>query len=77
MSAQLTSESLNQWLSMGSLAAVIAGVPPEVALGALAGAVILLPLLLNIRSAAGFSCRCSAFSAACSSTNPQHPSLSA
>ncbi|WP_109740468.1 putative holin [Citrobacter amalonaticus] len=40
MSAGLTSESLNQWLSMGSLAAVIAGVPPEVALGALAGAVI-------------------------------------
>jgi len=40
MSAGLTSESLNQWLSMGSLAAVIAGVPPEVALGSLAGAVI-------------------------------------
>jgi hypothetical protein len=40
MSAQLTSETLNQWLSMSSLAAVIAGVPPEVALGALAGAVI-------------------------------------
>jgi MFS family permease len=37
MSAQLTSESLNQWLSMGSLAAVIAGVPPEVALGAAVG----------------------------------------
>lgn len=30
--ANPTSESLNQWLSMGSLAAVIAGVPPEVAL---------------------------------------------
>lgn len=44
MSVQLTSESLNQWLSMSSLAAVIAGVPPEVALGSLAGAVILLPL---------------------------------
>lgn len=40
MSAQLTSETLNQWLSMSSLAAVIAGVPPEVALGSLAGAVI-------------------------------------
>ncbi|EAA9058579.1 hypothetical protein HAY23_003191 [Salmonella enterica] len=40
MSVGLTSESLNQWLSIGSLAAVIAGVPPEVALGALAGAVI-------------------------------------
>ncbi|AXE12009.1 hypothetical protein AMA91_004373 [Salmonella enterica subsp. enterica serovar Mbandaka] len=40
MSVGITSESLNQWLSMGSLAAVIAGVPPEVALGALAGAVI-------------------------------------
>lgn len=40
MSVQLTGESLNQWLSMGSLAAVIAGVPPEVALGSLAGAVI-------------------------------------
>ena len=42
MSAHLTSESLNQWLSMGSLAAVIAGVPPEVALGALSGAVIFI-----------------------------------
>ncbi|EPZ3167184.1 putative holin, partial [Escherichia coli] len=40
MSAGLTSESLNQWLSVSSLAAVIAGVPPEVALGSLAGAVI-------------------------------------
>lgn len=40
MSVGITSESLNQWFSMGSLAAVIAGVPPEVALGALAGAVI-------------------------------------
>ena len=37
MSAQVTSEQLNQLLSFGSLAAVIAGVPPEVALGALAG----------------------------------------
>ena len=40
MSVQLTSESLNQWLSVSSLAAVIVGVPPEVALGALSGAVI-------------------------------------
>lgn len=40
MSVGLTSESLNQWLSIGYLAAVIAVVPPEVALGALAGAVI-------------------------------------
>ncbi|MGT5418529.1 putative holin [Escherichia coli] len=40
MSIQLTNESLNQWLSVGSLTAVIAGVPPEVALGSLAGAVI-------------------------------------
>ncbi|EOR6016400.1 putative holin [Escherichia coli] len=40
MSTALTNESLNQWLSMGSLAAVIAGAPPEVALGSLAGAVI-------------------------------------
>ena len=44
MSAQLTSGSLNQWLSMGSLAAVIAGVPPEVALGALSGAVIFITI---------------------------------
>lgn len=40
MSAQLTDGALNQWLSMSSLAAVIVGVPPEVALGALSGAVI-------------------------------------
>ncbi|HHZ3899867.1 TPA: putative holin [Escherichia coli] len=40
MSAQITSDSLNQWLSVSSLAAVIAGASPEVALGALAGAVI-------------------------------------
>lgn len=44
MSVNITTESLNQWLSVSSLAAVIVGVPPEVALGALAGAVILLPL---------------------------------
>ncbi|EJY9779312.1 hypothetical protein OFH66_001005 [Escherichia coli] len=40
MSFQLTGDSINQWLSLGSLAAVIAGVPPEVALGSLSGAVI-------------------------------------
>ncbi|ELK9760563.1 hypothetical protein BHF22_03325 [Escherichia coli] len=40
MSVHPTSESLNQWLSASSLAAVIVGVPPEVALGALSGAVI-------------------------------------
>lgn len=40
MSFQLTGESINQWFSLGSLAAVIAGVPPEVALGSLSGAVI-------------------------------------
>ncbi|HDS4764138.1 TPA: hypothetical protein QH066_002779 [Escherichia coli] len=40
MSFQLTGESINQLLSLGSLAAVIAGVPPEVALGSLSGAVI-------------------------------------
>ncbi|HCC6604010.1 TPA: hypothetical protein L1A56_002561, partial [Escherichia coli] len=40
MSVNITTESLNQWLSVSSLAAVIVGVPPEVALGALAGAVI-------------------------------------
>ena len=40
MSAYITNESLNQWLSISSLAAVIEGVPPEVALGSLAGAVI-------------------------------------
>ena len=35
MSVQLTGESLNQWLSMGSLAAVIAGVPRRVLLSML------------------------------------------
>ncbi|MDF2010028.1 putative holin [Klebsiella quasivariicola] len=40
MSATLTTESLNQGLSIGALASVVVGVPPEVALGALAGAVI-------------------------------------
>lgn len=40
MSTTLTTESLNQGLSIGALASVVAGVPPEVALGALAGAVI-------------------------------------
>ena len=40
MSTTLTTESLNQGLSLGALASVVAGVPPEVALGALAGAVI-------------------------------------
>lgn len=55
MSASLTADTINQGLSYGALAAVIAGVPPEVALGSLAGAVILLPLLLSIRSSAAFS----------------------
>lgn len=76
MSVQLTSESLNQWLSMSSLVAVIAGAPPEVALGALSGAVILLPLPLSIPLIAGFSCRCSVSFAAFSSTNRQHQFLS-
>ncbi|MGC5183475.1 putative holin [Escherichia coli] len=40
MSTTLTTESLNQGLSLGALASVVAVVPPEVALGALAGAVI-------------------------------------
>lgn len=40
MSHSLTTESLNQGLSLSALMSVVAGVPPEVALGALAGAVI-------------------------------------
>ena len=40
MAHVLTTESLNQGLSLGALASVVVGVPPEVALGALAGAVI-------------------------------------
>ncbi|EHK0701043.1 hypothetical protein J2I16_000581 [Escherichia coli] len=40
MSHTMTADSLNQGLSLGALASVFAGVPPEVALGALAGAVI-------------------------------------
>lgn len=40
MSVQLTADTINQGLSYGALAAVVAGVPPEVALGSLAGAVI-------------------------------------
>lgn len=40
MSGTLTADTINQGLSYGALAAVVAGVPPEVALGSLAGAVI-------------------------------------
>lgn len=40
MSATLSSDVVNQGLSYSALAAVIVGVPPEVALGSLAGAVI-------------------------------------
>lgn len=40
MSTTLTADTLNQGLSIGALASVVAGVPPEVALGSLAGAVI-------------------------------------
>ncbi|MFL7749358.1 putative holin [Raoultella ornithinolytica] len=40
MSGTLTADTLNQGLSYGALAAVVAGVPPEVVLGSLAGAVI-------------------------------------
>lgn len=76
MSAQPTSETLNQGLSTGALASVIAGVPPEVALGALAGAVILLPRQLNILSSADCFWCFSVSSAAFSSTKRQHPFLS-
>ena len=40
MSATMTAGALNQTLSLSALDSVVAGVPPEVALGALAGAVI-------------------------------------
>ncbi|EIT3126921.1 hypothetical protein L1511_001245 [Escherichia coli] len=40
MSLQFTSFSLNQYLSACSLVSVLAGVPPEVALGSLSGSVI-------------------------------------
>ncbi|HBB8451518.1 TPA: hypothetical protein J5F96_004824 [Escherichia coli] len=40
MSLQFTSFSLNQYVSACSLVSVLAGVPPEVALGSLSGSVI-------------------------------------
>lgn len=40
MSASMTVSGINQGLSLGALAAWLAGVPPEVVIGALAGAVI-------------------------------------
>ncbi|MBS8540825.1 hypothetical protein KEQ88_03720 [Escherichia coli] len=40
MNGTVTADSMNQGLSLGALASVVYGVPPEVALGALAGAVI-------------------------------------
>ncbi len=40
MSFQITNDHVNQYLTVGCLAAVIGGTPPEVALGSLAGAVI-------------------------------------
>ncbi|EFN8572521.1 hypothetical protein D5R29_02240 [Escherichia coli] len=40
MNGTVTADSLNQGLSLGALASVVYGVPPEVALGALAGSVI-------------------------------------
>lgn len=40
MSASIASTALNQTLGIAALAAWFAGVPPEVALGALAGAII-------------------------------------
>ncbi|HFU3106629.1 TPA: putative holin [Escherichia coli] len=40
MNGTVTADSLNQGLSLGALASVVYGAPPEVALGALAGAVI-------------------------------------
>lgn len=40
MAQMLTTETINQGLSMSALMSVFAGVPPDVALGALAGAVI-------------------------------------
>lgn len=40
MSASLTAGTVNQGLSVGALATVLIGTPPEVAIGALMGAVI-------------------------------------
>lgn len=40
MSVSMTVSGINQGLSLGALAAWLAGVPPEVVIGALAGAVI-------------------------------------
>ena len=42
MAHVLTTESVNQGLSMTALASVFVGIPPEVALGALSGAVIFI-----------------------------------
>ncbi|EIZ8816840.1 TPA: hypothetical protein JD203_03530 [Cronobacter sakazakii] len=42
MSVSLTSIGINQGLTLGAVGAYFAGVPPEVALGALAGAVIFI-----------------------------------
>ena len=60
MAHVLTTESVNQGLSLTALASVFVGIPPEVALGALAGAVIFVtsaveypikrPLLLALLS---------------------------
>lgn len=77
MSAQLTSETLNQWLSMSSLAAVIAGVPPEVALGALAGAVIFVTSAVEYPIRRRVLLSMLSFLAAFSFTNQQHQFLSA
>lgn len=65
MSASLTADTINQGLSYGALAAVIAGVPPEVALGSLAGAVIFVtsaveyPVKRRVLGAAQLSLRSS------------------
>ncbi len=55
--SSLTGDSLTQMLSFSSMAAVVAGVPPEVALGSLAGAVISLPPQLSTLSGAEFCYR--------------------
>lgn len=49
MSASLTGTVVNQTLGVATIAAWFAGVPPEVALGSLAGAVIFVTSAVKTR----------------------------
>jgi hypothetical protein len=77
MSASMTVSDVNQGLSIGALGAWLVGVPSEVVIGGLAGAVIFVTFAAEYPIKRGYSWLSSASSAGFSSTNQRQLSSSA